>query len=159
MLHIIKIMGKCDSCVYCGLSTSHIRSVSRPYQSRLDMLMRLFHHFSRFHDQKYPKYIKADHDGRWSKRKYYSHDLMIKVWLLCVHYGLTTIFGVFLDHIRGVKTCLDDHFIILSGFMDQNIHKYMSKSNMMVKIQTLHRWSKRDSCMYITDFISCPGCF
>ena len=43
---------------------------------------------------------------------------------ICVHYGLNTVPGVFLDHIGGVYTGLCDYFIILSGFMVQIVRKY-----------------------------------
>ena len=74
---------------------------------------------SGFMVQNIHKYVKVDHDGRNQNIVY-----MTKVCLLCGHFGLSTIPGVFLDHIGGVQTDLCGYFIILSGFIVPNIRKY-----------------------------------
>ena len=45
--------------------------------------------------------------------------------LLCYHYGLGIMPGVFLDRMGDVLTCLHSYFITLSCFMFQNIQEYI----------------------------------
>ena len=45
--------------------------------------------------------------------------------LLCHHYGLGIMSGMFLDRMGDVLTSLHSYYIILSCFMVQNIQKYV----------------------------------
>ena len=67
------------------------------------------------------KYVKGDHHDRDQNIEY-----MIKFCFLCGHDGLSTISMTFLDLNGGVYVCLRGYFIILSGFMVQNIQKYIT---------------------------------
>ena len=82
----------------CSLRVKdHVWGVHSPCRRCLDRFMWLFYHYIRFYDQKWHKMCQH---RSWRLTTHVT--IIIKVWLVCVHYGLRITSGVFLDHIGGV---------------------------------------------------------
>ena len=104
------------SLVWSWWVNHHSQGVSRPYRGCLDRFMWLFYHFVKFYGLKHPKI--RHRRSWWSSPKYWVYDQNFSImgYVPCI-WGVPRPYRGCLDRFMWLGT----YFLILSGFMVQNI--------------------------------------